>query len=237
MYARDSPRSFDLPSGFVTLRRFPLRRAWIAGLLLAASLVGALVTPGVVHVHTGGDAPHSHDRRHSHTHSHGRGHSHSHSVGHSHGHSHRHSHHHDDVATGKAASDQPHVHVSFLGWEFTLTLPDPREFSSNSTRTRSTPLPLPQPFVSCDANGTSERLDCSGIDDVLMLADGIEFFAADETTGGGSFWTAFSDCWKPAPVPGRVDLALIDACGGRIELHDDASMVRSDEPAVPPPRA
>jgi hypothetical protein len=233
MYARDSPVSFDLPSGFVTSRRFPLRRAWIAGLLLAASFVGALVTPGVVHVHTGGDAPHSHNERHSHTHSHGPGHSHS----HSHSHPHRHSHHYDDVATGKAASSQPHVHVSFLGWEFTLTLPNPGTIASRSPQTRLTPPALPQPFAPRDTEGTSERLEDSRTDDVPMLEDGIEFFAADETTGGGSFWNAFSDCWKPAPVPGRVDLAVADACGGRIELHDDASMVRPDEPAVPPPRA
>ena len=211
----------------MALRRLLLRRSWIAGLLLAASLAGAVVTPGVVHVHTGGESPHTHDGNHTH---HG-SHAHSHGRGHSHRHSHRHSHGHDSRAKRDARSDQPHVHVTLLGWEFTLTLPGEVSSRSKPGYVRRTQPPLPKSVLPSD----DQYLDASTTADRPLTPLGLAFFAADESAGG-SYWSAFLDCWKPAPIPGRVDLSAMDECGGRIAIHNEAATARSDEPAVPPPR-
>lgn len=213
----------------MTLRRFPLRRAWIAGLLLAASLVGTVVTPGIVHVHTDGDVPHTHSGSHSHVHSHGHGRSHR----HSHGHSHDHSHARDGGSQRDFAPNRPHVHVSFLGWEFTLTLSDGHAPLAKSGPPHKTHPALPKPFVP----SAEELAENTGVEDVPLLPAGFAFIAADESMEGGSFWTFFVDCWKPAPIPGRIEFAPPVACGGRIVMDDEDATAQADPPPVPPPRA
>ncbi len=101
--------------------------------LLLAAGASALMTPGIRHQHPAGARGHSHSvstrspwtapqHAHAHPHSHAHGHGHAHSHGHSH----------EDADRGRRSTPQTapriagsasHIHVSILGFEFTL--PDP----------------------------------------------------------------------------------------------------------------
>ena len=117
-----------------------LRRKLLAGMLLSLTLAYALGTSRFWHAHSSADMEHdhaamtSHTARHSHDHRHGHSHPHhAHGHSHSHGHAHPHKHPHPHARPGRTSSESPpesasvrsdsrqwHLHVSILGWSFTI---------------------------------------------------------------------------------------------------------------------
>lgn len=108
---------------------------------------------GLRHRHEGGEAAHSHTAvSNSSSRTHGHTHSHSHLHGHSHSHSHTHS---DSHADDEAEDAGAHIHVTILGFEFTLPdflggepapLVDNAPESQNEVAHQGEVVRLPSPF-------------------------------------------------------------------------------------------
>lgn len=105
-------------------------RSLLLGVIGLALLMWALATPGVRHMHEGGDEPHDHSHSATHSHSHSRSHSHKHGHSHAHGHGHHHTHghahhHHERAATisAETSTNVWHTHISILGFVITLWEP------------------------------------------------------------------------------------------------------------------
>jgi hypothetical protein len=130
-------------------------------------------TPAYRHAHLGGDAAHTHSVHRSHhasepsaddhDHHHGHGHSHAHHNGHSH-HEHTDHAHHDDVGFETDSKDQTasdntlpvnHVHLVWLGFEFTFPEPakEPKESQDAETWQFITQISSPM-VIGSDAHAT-----------------------------------------------------------------------------------
>ncbi len=99
----------------------PMWIRWVSLSLILPLLLGMFAISSRPHSHAGGEEHHVHDHGHTHGHSH----SHSHD-GHGHHHGHGHSHHshgdhsHDDDHSHSHADNVEHIHVSWLGVEWTI---------------------------------------------------------------------------------------------------------------------